>query len=180
MNEESKTRMTETTDHDCADACPLADAGRRAFLRDAALAAAGIAASLGIAGEAGATTLRFIEAIERRQDERTYPIPAADGVHVDKTESVIVARVGNKVWAFSLACPHQNTALRWQPTESRFVCPKHKSKYQADGKYISGRATRSMDRFAVRREGNALVVNLDKLHQQTEDPTGWALAVVIV
>jgi Rieske Fe-S protein len=180
MTGESTGPMAEITDHDCAEACPLADAGRRAFLRDAALAAAGIAASLGIAGEAGASTLRFIEALERRQDERSYPIPAADGVQIDKQESIIVARLGNKAWAFSLACPHQNTALRWQPTESRFVCPKHKSRYAADGKYISGRATRSMDRFAVRRVANTLVVNLDKLYQQTEDPTGWALAVVIL
>ena len=52
------------------------------------------------------------------------------------------------VYAFNLSCPHQNTALKWQPDDQRFQCPKHKSRYQPDGTFISGRATRGMDRLA--------------------------------
>jgi nitrite reductase/ring-hydroxylating ferredoxin subunit len=110
--------------------------------------------------------------------EKSYAIPQSDGVSIDKEESVIVARAGGKLFAFSLACPHQNTALRWDAGNHRFQCPKHKSRYQADGVFIDGRATRGLDRFAVKRTDDALVVNLDALYQQDKNPTEWAAAFI--
>lgn len=111
-------------------------------------------------------------------DERRYPVPAADGVFVDEPASVILARRAGAVYAFSLACPHKRTALRWQEGNSRFECPKHKSRYRPDGAFISGRATRSMDRFAIRRDGGSVVVNLDRLYREDRDHTAWQSAVV--
>lgn len=110
--------------------------------------------------------------------EKSYPIPPGDGVSIDKDESVIVARAGGKLFAFSLACPHQNTVLRWDAGNNRFQCPKHKSRYMADGVFIDGRATRGLDRFAVKRAGDTLVVNLDALYQQDKNPTEWAAAFI--
>ena len=110
--------------------------------------------------------------------EKSYPLPQGDQVMIDKDESVIVARHAGKVYAFSLACPHQNTALRWDGNNNRFQCPKHRSRYQADGVFIDGRATRGLDRFAVRRTDDMLVVNLDALYQQDKNPTEWAAAFV--
>jgi nitrite reductase/ring-hydroxylating ferredoxin subunit len=110
--------------------------------------------------------------------EKAYPLPQGDQVMIDKDESVIVARHAGKVYAFSLACPHQNTALRWDGNNNRFQCPKHRSRYQPDGVFIDGRATRGLDRFAVRRTDDMLVVNLDALYQQDKNPTEWAAAFV--
>lgn len=110
--------------------------------------------------------------------EKTYPIPATDGVAIDRDESVIVARVADKAYAFSLACPHQNTALRWDASNKRFQCPKHRSRYQPDGVFIEGRATRGLDRFAVKRSDDSLVVNLDALYQEDKHPTEWAAAFI--
>lgn len=110
--------------------------------------------------------------------EKSYPIPATDGVSIDKDESVIVARYAGKVYAFSLACPHQNTALRWDKGNNRFQCPKHRSRYQPDGVFIEGRATRGLDRFAVKRSGSTLIVNLDLLYQEDKNPAEWAAAFV--
>ena len=97
---------------------------------------------------------------------------------IDRDNSAIIARANGKIYAFSLSCPHQNTALRWLEKDSVFQCPKHKSRYQPDGTFISGRATRGMDRFAIRREGGAVLVDLETLYQQDEDGAGWAAAVV--
>jgi Rieske Fe-S protein len=82
------------------------------------------------------------------------------------------------LYAFRLACPHQRTALKWKAKDGRFQCPKHKSKYQPDGTFISGRATRGMDRHAVRRNGNEVVVDLSKVYLQDKDGGGWTAAVV--
>jgi nitrite reductase/ring-hydroxylating ferredoxin subunit len=168
-------------DSDCTG-CPL-DPERRDLLR----AVAGALASIGLLAvfprAADASTLRLIRALSAaphdRRDEKRYPMPAADGVSIDKDNGVIVARAGGKVYAFSLACPHQNTALRWNADDRQFQCPKHKSRYRDDGSFIEGRATRNMDRLAVRRDAAALVVDIDVLYQEDEHPKEWAAAFVV-
>ena len=112
--------------------------------------------------------------------EHSYPVPGADGVTIDKTGQVIVVRYQSHLYAFNLACPHQNQALRWLPKEGRFQCPEHESKYQPTGVFLNGRATRNMDRLAVRVEGAELFVNVDKMFKSDQDPAGWAAATVAV
>ena len=143
-----------------------------------ALARAVIAA-LGLsAAAAEAMPVRIITALRSAGGEKSYPVPASDSVQIDKDNEVILARVGKKVFAFALACPHQNTALRWEQGDNRFQCPKHKSRYRADGTFIEGRATRSMDRYAVRQQSGAILVDIDKLYQEDTDKAQWLASVV--
>jgi Rieske Fe-S protein len=93
---------------------------------------------------------------------------------------VIVVRYQAHMYAFNLACPHQNQALKWLPKEGRFQCPKHQSKYQPTGTFMTGRATRNMDRLAVRLDGTALVVDVNRMFQSDKDPAGWSAATVAV
>lgn len=161
--------------------CALGDAiERRSFLREAGIAVAGILAMLGAASEARAIPVHLVSAFSAREDERSYPIPVADGAAIDREESLIVVRWQGSVYVFSLACPHQNTALKWAPQDAQFQCPKHHSKYRPDGSFIEGRATRGMDRFAVRRDGDKVVVDLDRLYQQDKDTSEWKAAVIQV
>src|SRR2546423_12704810 len=127
-------------ERECA-ACPLAS--RRRFLADAAAALAAVAASLG-ARSLRALPVRAVSALDGVADRKTYAIPAADGVEIDKDADVILVRWQNAVYAFNRSCPHQNTALRWEDGPHEFQCPKHHSKYKPDGTFITGRATRSM------------------------------------
>jgi len=142
--------------NDPCTGCPLLD--RRGFIELAVLA--------------------FVGALWSRDEEHAYPIPATDGATIDKDTQVILVRFEQKAYAFRLSCPHQNTALHWLGDEGRFQCPKHKSRYQPNGVFISGRATRNMDRFAVRRDGATIVVDLDKVFKSDVDAAGWAGAVV--
>lgn len=148
---------------------------RREFLRDMVFA---IAALAGAGAMAGATPVRPLSIVSRDGELATYPLPSADGVYIDKQNEVIIARVASDIFAFELACPHQNTALRWNGSAHRFQCPKHHSQYGPDGTFIEGRATRSMDRFAVRREGGNLVVDLDQLFEQGKDAANWKAALI--
>jgi nitrite reductase/ring-hydroxylating ferredoxin subunit len=160
----------------CTD-CPLVE--RRTFLREATVLLAGIVASLGgTPGRAAALSVTFGRALARHGSELTYPVPAEDGAQIDHANEVIVVRWQQKAYAFNLACPHQNTALRWQPEDQQFQCPKHHSRYQPDGVFVSGRATRSMDRFALRHDGGNLVVDVSKFYQQDKNPADWVAAVV--
>lgn len=165
-------------EHDCG-ACPVGESVvRRAFVRDAIARVLVTVGGLGLlAGRAEALSVAFTTGRGTRTD-KTYPIPTTDGVAIDKDESVIIARVDNKAYAFSLACPHQNTAIRWEAFANRFQCPKHKSRYRPDGSFIEGRATRGLDRFAVRRDVDTLLVNLDALYREDENAAQWASAFV--
>lgn len=46
-------------------------------------------------------------------------------------------------------CTHLGCLYKWVPTNHRFECPCHGSKFQLDGTYIEGPAPRNLDRFAV-------------------------------
>lgn len=155
---------------------------RRQFFRAAGLALA----SLGIIGldaqPAQAMSIRALTALggagRGARNEKRYPVPTADSVAIDKDNSVIIARAGGKIYAFSLGCPHQNTALRWDADDHQFMCPKHKSHYRDDGTFIEGRATRDMDRLPIRREGAELAVDVDTVYQQDDNPSEWGAAFV--
>jgi Rieske Fe-S protein len=113
-------------------------------------------------------------------DEHSYPLPAADGVTIDRDTQVILVRFQQKGYAFNLACPHENTALRWKARDGCFQCPRHESRYQPDGTFISGRATRNMDRFAIRRAGDSLVIDLNRLLRSDQQAQEWSAAAVSV
>ena len=110
--------------------------------------------------------------------ERKYPIPPADNVTIDHEVSIIVVRYQNEMYAFNLSCPHQNAAVKWLPKDQRFQCTKHDSKYTPVGVYTSGRATRNMDRLPIRRDGDSVLVDIDRMIQSDKDPAGWAAAAV--
>jgi len=158
--------------------CTFAD--RRTFLTQAAALVAGAMIGLGMSAEgAMAMPLGIVTGVRLPSGKDvSYPIPAADGATIDRDNDVILARYQDRVFAFGLACPHQNTALRWLAAEGRFQCPKHKSKYAPDGTFLSGRATRSMDRYAVRKDGANVVVNLDTLFEQDKQQKEWEAASV--
>jgi cytochrome b6-f complex iron-sulfur subunit len=53
------------------------------------------------------------------------------------------------VLALYVVCVHLGCLYKWVPSNTRFECPCHGSKYQRDGQYIEGPAPRSLDRFVI-------------------------------
>ena len=161
------------------DGCALV--ARRDFLREAGAAAVTILIALGAApARAAAAPIEFVSALSGGRQNKAYAIPSADGTQIDKDNGTMITRWQGKAYVFSLACPHQNTMLRWSDKDREFQCPKHHSRFEATGTYIpdSGRATRGLDRFAVHKDGNNVVANLDMLYQQDEDEAAWNAAFV--
>jgi Rieske Fe-S protein len=165
---------------DSCSGCAIADVSRRAFLRDAGIAAAAALALVSAPSRLLAEPLRLISARAVGGALRSYSIPTTDGVSIDKDNEVILVRWQNAIYAFALSCPHQNTALRWEADNKQFQCPKHHSKYRPDGTFIEGRATRGMDRLAITRAGDGVSVDLDKIYEQDADEKGWNDAVLHV
>ena len=141
-------------------------ASRREFLRETLALAACLAA------------VPSLSALRLVGEQAVYPIPKEDGVTIDRDHEVMLARSQNSIYAFGLSCPHQRTPLRWQEEQRRFQCPKHKSTFQLDGAFVSGRATRSLDRYALARDGDTVVVDLSALLQEERDRERWVNAVL--
>lgn len=173
--------MTDSSMHDETAACEGCELTkpRREFLKEIGAAAMGALLLAGIPADLAATMRpRDVAASGRVGADPTYPVPAADGVQIDKVNEVILVRWQGSVWAFNLSCPHQRTALRWTDGKNEFQCPKHKSRYQPDGSFIAGRATRNMDRFSITHTGSELVVHVGSMHKSDADQAAWAASVV--
>ena len=173
--------MKECNEHDRARGCEACDSGpsRREFFSAAGWAAAALAL-MALPSDGRALTVSWVNPSRTRGDQAVYPLPADDCVNIDRETAVILVRREGAVYAFRLSCPHQRTALKWKEKDDRFECPKHNSKYRPDGTFISGRATRSMDRHGISLKNGELTVSLSQVFMQDKDPEGWAAALVRV
>lgn len=156
----------------------MTDQTRRGFLHGAGCAVGALAAMHIFGSDVTAITIDETTGQPVGPNERSYPIPQTDGASVDHEAQVILARAQGKVFAFALSCPHQNAAVKWITLDRRFRCTKHESQYQPDGTYTSGRATRNLDRFPIRRQATNVLVDITKVYQSDRDPAGWAAACV--
>lgn len=159
----------------------MSDCSRRSFLRTACSLSTVVGVVAMLPSELHALPVHLVDSTEfGASAERAFPIPAGDSVNIDRSISVILVRSQGKVFAFSLTCPHERAAVKWIEKEGKFMCTKHDSKYLPMGKYVSGRATRNMDRFPIRKDGSNVVINLDAVFHSDVDAAGWAAAEVAV
>jgi len=174
------TEQEDGSAHTCGD-CPVAAAGRRAFLRDVARTVAG-ALVLTAGGAPAALAKVVLETKPSRVHgtQRTYAVPAGDAISIDVDNDVILARWQNRVYAFSLKCPHRGTQLEWHADERRVFCPKHKARFTGDGLYDSGRRTRDLDRYDIAHRGSSVDVDLGTLRRADQEPDAWRRAVIVL
>jgi len=73
-------------------------------------------------------------------------MPAKDGAEIDRKNEVILVRWLGAAYAFNLSCPHRTRRSRGTRAAIAFSVPSITRRYQPDGTFIDGRATRGMDR----------------------------------
>ena len=78
---------------------------------------------------------------------------------------LFVANAGGHLFALSQKCPHLGCRVPFCESSGRFECPCHGSKYDLGGEWIEGPAPRGMDRYDLKLDGDALVVDTSKLTQ---------------
>lgn len=90
-------------------------------------------------------------------------VPPADAAPIGYT--------GGKFWLVStpegpkaiyMVCTHLGCLYKWAPSNFRFECPCHGSKFSHDGFYIEGPAPRSLDYFTLTQENGQVVVDTGK------------------
>lgn len=159
----------------------MSECSRRSFLRTTCGISTVVGVMAALPRDLRALPVHFVDGAPIGSvAERAFPIPAADSVNIDRKISAILVRSNGKVFAFSLTCPHERAAVKWIEKEAKFMCTKHDSKYLPEGKYISGRSTRNMDRFPIRKDAGNVVINLDAVFHSDTDAAGWSAAEVAV
>ena len=158
----------------------MSDHSRRAFLGSAGgCLGATMAACVLRPIELRALRFTIVDSTHAGQ-ERAFPIPSCDSVTIDRQSSAIVVRLHGRVFACAPACPHEQAAVKWVTKAARFQCTKHDSIYTPEGAYHSGRATRNLDRFPIRRDGTQVIVRLDQVFRSDLHPAEWTSATVLV
>lgn len=162
--------------------CPTAVASRRAFLSGVGVMVAALfaAGELSSPAAALASTIAEIRPSRTRGVLRTYALPSTDSVSVDVANDLILARWQNRVFAFSLKCPHRGARLEWRNGEQRIFCPKHKARFTANGTHDSGRGSRDLDRYALSRQNGSVVVDVGSVLRADENAEAWRAAVIVV
>jgi cytochrome b6-f complex iron-sulfur subunit len=61
--------------------------------------------------------------------------------------------------AIYMVCTHLGCLYKWEPSNFRFECPCHASKFTREGYYIEGPASRSLDEFFIEVVENGEVVS---------------------
>jgi Rieske Fe-S protein len=156
---------------------PCRRSSRREFLLGGCSAIS--LATLGLSG--ALEMLPWVEVTaEASGPERRYPVPASDGVSIDRSAQIILVRHTNKVYAMALSCPHENAAVKWLAKDRRFQCTKHDSQYTPEGTYTTGHTTRNLDRFPIRLDGASVVVTTDRVYRSDKNLEAWTAARVDV
>ena len=163
----------------CGD-CPAAAAGRRAFIRDVGVMVAALFAAGAVASPAAALagTIAEVRPSVARGVLRTYAIPSGDSIAINVDNDLILARWQNRVYAFSLKCPHRGTRLEWLNDEQRIFCPKHKARFTPNGAHDSGRGSRDLDRYSLSRQGSSVIIDLGSALRADADAAAWRAAVI--
>ncbi len=60
-----------------------------------------------------------------------------------------LVHTGKGILALYKVCTHLGCLYKWVPSNFRFECPCHGSKFQLDGTYLEGPAPRDLDRFVI-------------------------------
>lgn len=76
---------------------------------------------------------------------------------------IILVRLasGNTMNAFSavqVACTHQGSAINYNASQGKFICPNHGSQFNTSGGVLVGPAATSLKKYAVAVKGSSLTV----------------------
>jgi cytochrome b6-f complex iron-sulfur subunit len=65
-----------------------------------------------------------------------------------------------RAFAVKAVCTHKGCAVDWSADESKILCPCHGSTFKPDGTAIKGPATKPLERYEAKIEGDAVFVKV--------------------
>ena len=72
--------------------------------------------------------------------------------------AAVVVRSAESIKAYSLICTHLGCLVRWEAGKQEFYCPCHDGRFDRFGEVIAGPPPLPLEQFAVRVEGDRVIV----------------------
>ncbi len=72
--------------------------------------------------------------------------------------SIIINSTGKGYLAFSRVCTHLGCLVKYNQERQLFICPCHAGEFDLEGNVISGPPPKPLEKFAVKVEGDNLVI----------------------
>ena len=110
--------------------------------------------SAGVVQPGGFVKIGTIEDLE--QKERILVEQATSG-------SLLVIRDpvdSGSVFAVNSRCTHRGCTVDWNQDSQEILCPCHGSTFKPDGQTLKGPASKPLERFEAKIEGNAVLVKI--------------------
>jgi len=78
------------------------------------------------------------------------------------TSALVLSDPSNPTQALAVnpVCTHQGCAVDWNADKSKIFCPCHGSTYKPDGTVLKGPATKSLQRYEAKIEGDIILVKV--------------------
>jgi menaquinol-cytochrome c reductase iron-sulfur subunit len=176
--------------HDCPHCPPRSD--RRNFLTKASAVVIGgvLALTAPIAGlfvfldplrrkseSGGAVLVASLSALPEDGEPRKFPVLATKVDAWNRSPNVPVGavylqRIGDKVRALNVVCPHAGCFVDFRGEEKKFHCPCHNSSFSVDGKILDpdSPSPRSLDTLQVEiRHGTEVWVKFQNFRAGTDE-----------
>jgi cytochrome b6-f complex iron-sulfur subunit len=81
------------------------------------------------------------------------------------------------IYALSTICTHLGCNPNWLEGDRKFKCPCHGSGFQISGINFEGPAPRPLERFAIKRDGDQIIVDKSRKFQyergEWKDPDSY-------
>lgn len=149
---------------------------RRSFLRQAAIGAVGIGATLALGSAVAGVglgpslakpskhwaqigSLENLPVGEVTTLAVTYENP--NGLYEEKvTTAVLVSRTQDEIVCFKADCPHLGCRVRWDEASGSFRCACHGGTFDRNGQVLAGPPPRPLDRYAHKIESGQLLLEV--------------------
>jgi cytochrome b6-f complex iron-sulfur subunit len=86
------------------------------------------------------------------------PVDATKDMMIGPTPVIIINTKDKGLIAFSKVCTHLGCLVKYDRQRQLFICPCHAGIFDLEGKVISGPPPKPLQKFAVRVEGDNIVI----------------------
>ena len=86
------------------------------------------------------------------------PLNATKDLMIGPTPVIIINARDKGFFAFSKVCTHLGCLVKYDKERQLFICPCHAGIFDLEGNVVSGPPPRPLQKFAVRVEGDNIVI----------------------
>lgn len=102
------------------------------------------------AGESGT------QKVTLKKDE--VPVGETKDIVFNNTPVIVINRPGKGFAAYSKVCTHLGCLVGYEKAKNRFLCPCHAGTFDLEGNVTGGPPPKPLTKFAVRVEGENIVI----------------------